>query len=314
MNYDNLVSNSENQINVIHNNVNSNYFIINIKFDFNTNLIYDINKYITIKNQYLIIIQKWIKTILNKYSIMSNWVVYIKNLNFEYFRVFIYLNSLNYSNMDTKNIIYLTDMINYENIFKINIKDFVKHFNISELKVLIDLELKLISDSLSEASNSLSEVSISLSEASNSLSEDSNSLSEASNSLSEASNSLSEASNLNTFNIIDMHFFEMNQLSIEQKNNLQISKFDEMINNNKYKFITDIGISGINKVTFINELLKLLYINNSYDTCIYFNNTHNIYNDKLFTKIKEKNKFYWVDYNENDINIKYNLLKLLFNY
>ncbi len=238
-------------IEIKHNNINSNYFIINFK----------LNRHINADDKYIIIIKKWIQNILDKYLIMSNWVIYIKNLNYKYFRIFIYLNSLNYSNMDNENLIYLTDMINYENIFKINIKDFVRFFNTNELELLINLELNIIDSNLDDESSS-------------------------------------EENDCTAFDIIDLHFSESSE-------NKQFIK----------KFISKIGVSGLNKVTFFNELLKLVYIGTPYNN-IYSNNqsSNSTFNDIIFTKIKENNKYYWVDYNENEINNKNIILKLLFNY
>jgi hypothetical protein len=140
--------------NLIHNKINSNYFIINIKLNFPKP--FDSNEnynYINFKKKYIIIIEKWIKNILDKYSLMSNWVLYITNLNFNTIRIFIYLNSLNYSNMDDKHLIYLSDMINYETMFKLNIHDLSKLFSIDKLNLLIDLELGLIKTNLDEDSH-----------------------------------------------------------------------------------------------------------------------------------------------------------------
>lgn len=263
-------------INIIHNKINSNYFIINIKLDKLSNIFIN-NK--NNKHKYFIIIKKWIKSILDKYSIMSNWVVYIKNLNYCYFRIFIYLNSLNYSNMDEKNIIYLNDMINYENIFKINIKDFIKLFNADELKLFIDLEFKIIDNNF-------------------------NSISSNNSNGSEEINTELNGEFTNSFDIIDLNFFNIDKLQ-----NQKIISHKEFISSNKKYIITDIGISGLNKVTFFNELLKVLQLNN---TDIYYDKEYNIYNDDLFSKIKENNKFYWIDYINNLENNESNMLSILF--
>lgn len=213
---------------LIHNKVNSIYFIINIKLNFPDLLNSDIDdNYINLKKKYKIVIEKWIKNILDQYSLMSNWVIYIANFNFNTFRIFIYLNSVNYTNMDDKNLIYLSDMINYETMFKLNINDFSKLFHIDKLNLLIDLELGLIKNNLDDSSNdeSNNESNDSSNDESNNSSfdestEDYNVLSDdesyinllinnSNNNPNNNSTNLKETNfkKINTFNIIDFNYF-----------------------------------------------------------------------------------------------------------
>ena len=292
--------------NLIHNKINSNYFIINIKLNFPKP--FDSNEnynYINFKKKYIIIIEKWIKNILDKYSLMSNWVLYITNLNFNTIRIFIYLNSLNYSNMDDKHLIYLSDMINYETMFKLNIHDLSKLFSIDKLNLLIDLELGLIKTNLDEDSNeensSDDESFINL--FTNNLINNSNN-----DSNNNSNNNLEEPKSLtkiNTFDIIDFNYFTKHQLSNKQL----MKQYEELCINNRFNIISDIGISGLNKVTFFNELSKLNCIQQSN---LYSNKSFNIYSFDLYTKIKENNKFYWIKYNSNDLNNQ--VISLIFNH
>ena len=111
---------------LLHNKINSNYFIVNIKLKFpesndnqmihvnfkNNDVIFNYNNLtnksmLKLKNKYISIIRKWIQNILDQYSLLYNSVLYITNLNYDTIRIFIYFNPLSYSNMDNKYAIYL---------------------------------------------------------------------------------------------------------------------------------------------------------------------------------------------------------------
>jgi len=293
--------------NLIHNKVNSNYFIINIKLHFpNSNNLNIYNECIDLKKKYLIIIKKWIMNILDRYSIMSNWILYITNLNFNTVRIFIYLNSLNYNNMDDKNLIYLSDMKNYETLFKINILEFSKLFHIEKLNLLIDLEFNLIKPNLEELSDDSDSLD-SLDSLDDSNDSDSSNNVDDLNNLDDSVNIQvnNNVKQLNSFDIIDFNYFTKNQLSKSQL----VKQYNELCINERYNIITDIGISGLNKVTFFNELKKLNYIHNSN---IYSNKYFNIYNYNLYTKIKENNKCYWNKQHSHDLTN--HALNLIFHY
>jgi hypothetical protein len=72
------------------------------------------------------------------------------------------------------------------------------------------------------------------------------------------------------------------------------------ITNDRNKIIKKIGISGINKVSFFNELNKLNFIKlDNSENSLYFNVDHNIYDSYGYAKIKENNSHYWVKINNN---------------
>lgn len=281
---------------LIHNKVNSNYFIVNIKLDFlEYNLFQSIETTIHIKQKYIIIIKKWIQNILDSHSKNSNWIIYIQNLNFNTVRIFIYLNSLYYSTMDDDNLIYITDMINYENIFKINIHDFSNLFTIHKLNLLIDLEFEIIKPSLDFDNGSYS-------------SSNSYSTSSENSSISSSNNSYE----IDTYDLIDddyIDYFKNSEHIIKEK--IYLNK----ITNDRNKIIKKIGISGINKVTFFNELNKLNFIKvDNSENSLYFNVDHNIYDSYGYAKIKENKIYYWVKINNNsEISTLLDHMYILFN-
>jgi hypothetical protein len=248
---------------LVHNKINSNYFIFNIKLKFpeineqtNTKLL------LRFKNKYNIIIKKWIQNILDQYSLLYNTILIISNLNYDTIRVFISLMPLTYSNMDNKNVIYLSDMINYESISKLNIYQLIKLFYLDKLNLLIDLEFDIIKPHLDTDSSS--------------------------------------SDDNNTFDFIDYDYF--NKKDINNTQNIKQQELNYI--HNRYNVIQIIGISGVTKNTFINEINKLSILEQGN---FYFNSLHNIYNNDIYIKIKENNKHIWVNYNDNLDNIK-NLL------
>lgn len=272
---------------LLHNKTNSNYFIINIKLqfpEFNDNqtihvssndnntshlIFYNKDTIVKFKNKYINVIRKWIQNILDKYSLLYNSVLFITNLNYDTIRIFIYFNPLRYSNMDNQHAIYLTDMINYDSLCDININDFIKLFQIEKLNLLIDLELNIIKHTLD----------------------------------SDSSSDESDVINYN-FDIIDYDYFDKNNITQNQLN----KKCEHLFNHHRYNIIKVIGISGVNKLTFLNEINKVSIIKKGN---IYIHHLHNNYDTELYVKIKENNKHLWISYEKN-INIQ-NIIQLILN-
>lgn len=271
---------------LLHNKTNSNYFIINVKLQFpeisetqtiqvssdkinNKILHYGNDTIVKFKHKYIYIIRKWIQNILDQYSLLYNSVLFITNLNYDTIRIFIYFNPLSYSHMDNKHAIYLTNMINYESLCNIKINDFIKLFQIEKLNLLIELELNIIKQTL-----------------------DSDSSSEESDTIN------------HNFDIIDYDYFDKYNMTKTQLN----KKCEHLFNHHRLDIIKIIGISGVNKITFINEIHKILIIQQGN---LYRHNLHNNYDTELFVKIKENNKHVWVSYEKNK-NIQ-NIIQLIFN-
>lgn len=277
---------------LFHNKVNSNYFIVNIKLKFpesndnqmihinlNNNKNKDnillnyskiVNKSLTkYKNKYINIIRKWIQNILDKYALLYNSVLFVTNLNYDTVRVFLYFNPLSYSNMDQKHVIYLTDMINYDSLCKLNINDFIKLFEIDKLNLLIDLELDIIKPNL-DSDGSSEELD----------------------------------SHNHTFDIIDYEDVDKHHIT-----DLQLNKKQENVFlHHRYNIIKIVGVSGVNKLTFINEINKLATLEKGN---VYQNQYHTNYDTELYVKIKENNKHIWVAYEKNT-NIQ-NIIQLVNN-
>lgn len=264
---------------LLHNKINSNYFIVNIKLKFpesndnqmihvnfkNNDVIFNYNNLtnksmLKLKNKYISIIRKWIQNILDQYSLLYNSVLYITNLNYDTIRIFIYFNPLSYSNMDNKYAIYLTDMINYDSLCKLNILDFIKLFHIDKLNLLIDLEFDIIkphmdSDSSLDGSDELDQ-------------------------------------NKHAFDIIDYNYFDKSNINDAQLNKKQ----EHLFLHHRYNIIKIVGVSGINKLTFLNEIQKISIIEKGH---IYPHNYHKNYDTELYVKIKENNKHMWISYEKN---------------
>lgn len=296
---------------LLNNSVNSNYFIINIKLKFpeygEDNIInlkyYDKNGIINFKNAYISIIRKWVQNILDQYSLLYNVVLYIANLNYDTIRVFIYFNPLSYSNMDKKFSIYLTDMINYDTLCKLNMKEFTNMFRIEKLHLLIDLEFEIIKPSLDTDEDS----------------DDSSSSNDSisSNDLIESMDYYNKKNDKNTVNnnkkkddeIIEHHFDIIEYEHFEQSHitKSQIIKQEkDFLIRNRFNIIQTIGISGINKITFLNEINKISMLERGN---IYSHPYHTNYDTELYIKIKENNEHIWIPYQKN-INLQ-NIIKLI---
>ena len=268
---------------LLQNTINSNYFIINIKLKFpessenqmihvnlknndnstNNDIVFNYNNktnksILKLKNKYINVIRKWIQNILDQYSLLYNSVLYITNLNYDTIRIFIYFNPLSYSNMDNNYAIYLSDMINYDSLCKLNILDFIKLFQIEKLNLLIDLEFDIIKPHMDTDSSS----------------------------------DESEHTNNQTFDIIDYDYFDKSNISDVQLNKKQ----EHLFLHHRYNIIKIVGVSGINKAAFINELQKISIIEKGN---IYPHNYHKNYDTELYVKIKENNKHMWISYEKN---------------
>ena len=271
---------------LLHNKTNSNYFIINMKLKFpessdnqiihvnfknkdnstNNDVVFNYNNLtnksiLKLKNKYINVIRKWIQNILDQYSLLYDSVLYITNLNYDTIRIFIYFNPLSYSNMDNHYAIYLTDMIKYDSLCKLNILEFIKLFQIDKLNLLIDLEFDIIKPHMDIDSSS-------------------------------CSSDESDNTNNYTFNIIDYDYFDKSHIS-----DVQLSKQQEnLFLHHRYNIIKIVGISGINTSTFLNEIKKISIIEKGN---IYPHNYHNNYDTELHVKIKENNKHMWISYEKN---------------
>ena len=264
---------------LIHNSINSEYIIINFKLEFNE---LDSIEY---KKVYYNIILEWIKLILNNYKIVLNWTFYINNLNYNTIRIFLLIDKYNYPNMDDGNIIYITNAFEFYNKNDINILDLSKLFNINELKVIIEQEFNNIKNNLNSTKSNCS-----------SLSSDSSLI------------------QMSIDNIIEDHFDEINKFNESNESNEtnetnetneinkpnetnEINKPNEIKNINlpETHNIKAIGLSGVNKNTFIHELKKINILKHS---DIYYNKKHNIFNNQIYKKIKENNKYFWILYDD----------------
>jgi hypothetical protein len=271
---------------LLHNKTNSNYFIINIKLKFpesgdnqmihvnlkknenstHNDIVFNYNNLtnksiLKLKNKYINVIRKWIQNILDQYSLLYNSVLYITNLNYDTIRIFIYFNPLNYSNMDNNYAIYLTDMIKYDSLCKLNILEFIKLFQIEKLNLLIDLEFDIIKPHMDTDSSS-------------------------------GSSDESDNTNNHTFDIIDYDYFDKSNISDVQLNKKQ----EHLFLHHRYNIIKIVGVSGINKLTFLNEIQKISIIEKGN---IYPHNYHKNYDTELYVKIKENNKHMWISYEKN---------------
>lgn len=214
---------------------------------------------------YFNIILNWLKVTLDKYLLIYNWIVFIQNLNYNKIRIFLFTNDDNYPNMDINNLIYITN--NFKHINNtINIKTLEQLFDENELKIIINQEFQIIKNSLSSSTSS---------------------------------NEDSENTNKIQNNIINDYYNEytiINNLEDNENSilNIKINSIEQESN------LIGLGLSGVNKITFISELNKLYSLQFSN---IYYHKKHNIYNNIILKKIKENNKFYWVEYNKsNDLN------------
>ncbi len=211
-----------------------------------------------------------IKYKYNYYKIIINWLKLSLDKYLLIYNWIFYIQNLNY---DTIRIFLFTTHDNYPNMdnynliyltnnFKhttdnININNLEKLFDISELKIIINQEFELIKKTLSSASSNENDAELKIINDSN--------------------------------NIINDYYNDY--AIINKKSNIydiKINAIEQKIN------IVKIGMSGTNKLTFISELKK---INTLQVSKIYYNDKHNIYNNNIFQKIKENNKFYWVEYN-----------------
>lgn len=245
---------------LIHNSINSEYIIINFKLEFD-----DIDT-IEYKKVYYNIISEWIKLILDKYKIVLNWTFYINNLNYNTIRLFLLIDKYNYPNMDENNIIYITNAFEFYNKNDINILDLSKLFNINELKIIIEQEFNNIKNNLNSTKSNCSSIS--------------------------SDGSLVQ---MPINNIIEDHFDEFNKVLIaDNSNDINKNIINEYNKDNKCN-IKAIGLSGVNKNTFIHELKKINVLKHS---DIYYNKKHNIFNNQIYKKIKENNKYFWILYDD----------------
>lgn len=242
---------------IINNKIDSEYMIVNIKLNFNN------NDNLTYKKQYFNSIKEWIKLTLDKYIVLYNWIYFINNFNFDTIRIFIFIDPITSPNMDDNKLIFLTNNFTFADR-KINIKNLSNLFNLEEFKIIIQQQCKLINQHSLSSSNE-----------------------------SQISDLINTDYNLYDNNLDYQGYTLINNQLI---NNINMSRLD---NSNPYSLnnIYSIGISGINKNTFISELKKINTIKYSN---IYYNSKHNIYNYNLLKKIKENNEFYWVDFNQYD--------------
>ncbi len=251
---------------LIHNSVNSEYIIINFKLQF------DELDTIEYKKVYYNIISEWIKLILDKYKIVFNWTFYINNLNYNTIRIFLLIDKYNYSNMDDSSIIYISNAFEFYNKNDINIIDLSKLFNIDELKIIIEQEFNNIKNNLNSTKSNCSSIS--------------------------SDGSLIK---MPIDNIIENHFDEFNEMNkikentdIIEKNNIKEDTIKDINISDKHN-IKAIGLSGVNKNTFIYELKKINILKHS---DIYYNKKHNIFNNQIYKKIKENNKYFWILYDD----------------
>lgn len=244
---------------LIHNSINSEYIIINFKLEF------DEIDTIEYKKVYYNIISEWIKLILDKYKIVFNWTFYINNLNYNTIRIFLLIDKYNYPNMDDSKLIYISNAFEFYNKNDINILDLSKLFNIDELKVIIEQEYNNIKNNLNSTKSNCSSVS--------------------------SDGSLIK---MPIDNIIEDHFDEFNKVNKSNKKEI-INETNETNNSTKKCNIIAIGLSGVNKNTFIHELKKINVLKHS---DIYYNKKHNIFNNQIYKKIKENNKYFWILYDD----------------
>ena len=105
---------------------------------------------------------------------------------------------------------------------------------------------------------------------------------------------------INMYDLIDNDYFEY--MTTCNKELLRDKMYINKITNDRNKIIKEIGISGINKVSFFNELNKLNHINfQKSDESLYFHIDHNIYDSYAYTKINENNIYHWIKINNNTI-------------
>jgi hypothetical protein len=297
-------------IELLQNNINSEFLIINFILNF------DDNHTIQYKKIYYNIICEWLKIILDKYNCIYNWVFYINNLNYKIIRVFIFINKYNYPNMDQQNLIYLTNAFEFYNKNDINILELCKYFNINELKIIIEKEFNTIKNNLDSTKSNYSNNEL-------------------------TTNNIIE----NHFNIIEVDFLDCNiinktldsqfkftdeintddintdeintdEINTDELNTDEINQEENKIDNKENKILTNlniisnncltpdldnlniksIGVSGVNKNTFIYELKKIHLLKHS---DIYYNQKHNLFDNQIFKKIKENNKYYWILYDDS---------------
>lgn len=272
---------------LVQNSINSEYIIINIKLEFN-----DLEP-INYKKIYYNIICEWIKCILDKYNKIYNWTFYINNLNYKIIRVFLLIDKYNYPNMDDNNLIYTTNAFEFYNKNDINILELCKNFNIEDLNIIILKEFEIIKNNLDSTksicssieSNNSSEINIPINYV----------MENHFNYNNKEINNLDEVNNLDEIN----EFEEVNEFEeINIKSNNLTNSNENLIKKKiipvpKIENIHSIGVSGVNKNTFIYELKKINVLKHS---DIYYNKYHNIFNNQLFKKIKENNKYYWILY------------------
>lgn len=112
---------------ILHNDCDSEFIIINIKMDYLNILNLDLI------NNYYIAIAEWVKHILDKYNNTYNWKFFISNLHFRVIRIFITIDKKNYAKVDddTKSI-YVTNYYINNNSIIINLERLSLLFNIQD--------------------------------------------------------------------------------------------------------------------------------------------------------------------------------------
>ncbi len=200
------------------------------------------------------------------YIVICEWIKIILDKYKNIFNWTFYINNLNYQVI---RVFILIDKYNYPNMdnqkiiyitnaFEFYNKNDINIIDLSKQFNIEDLKILLLQE-INNINNNL----------------DSN-----------ESNSSSDGSLITMPIEVFGNYFENKDKNIEHK------LIKEQSNNYK---INSIGLSGVNKNTFIYELKKINVLKH---TNIYYNKNHNIFKNQIYKKIKENNKFYWILYDD----------------
>jgi hypothetical protein len=130
---------------IIYNECDSEFIIINIKIDYMDILDLDLI------NKYYVSIAEWIKTILDKYNNTYNWKFYICNLHFRVMRIFITIDKQNYAKVDDTKTIYITNYFINNNPIIINLDKLISLFNIQDFILFLHSNTNIESDNSTQS-------------------------------------------------------------------------------------------------------------------------------------------------------------------